>query len=539
MNQIILFVLLFSIIAVVGIIFRKTPIPISLLLVISGMFISYIPEFPRIGIAPQLVLDVFLPLLIYEATLHISWVDIRKNFQPISLHSIGHVIFITLLVAVAIHTLIPTLGWPLSFVLGAVVAPPDDVAIISIAEKVRMPRKIMTVLLGEAMLNDATALILFRFSLAALITHEFFPFQAFSTFCIVIATETVYGLLLGHLLGQIRLRVNEPILQAILSLLTPFLAYLPTSYLGGSGVIATVVTGLLISHVYSERFPPEVRLTSRAVWTTLGFLVQSMLFLLVGLDLRAILSRISIIPFHTLALYCSAIIGVVIVGRFLWVYPATYLPRFFFSTKKRDSSIPWQYPFVISWSGMRGGISLAAAVAIPKLPTTLDGVSPRDLIIFLVFCVIIATLILQGLALPWILEVLGIKSRGETEKSRERFAELSARLMISDTILHWLADYREINIGNDHMHEEIDFHIQEYKTLNRKLQKQIKNHGIVDEHSKSASLISSIMLASRIIEVERIKVLELWNQGKITHGIKNKLIRQLDLRDKHIAEFSG
>ncbi len=281
MDQIELLVLMLSIIVAVGVFFSQSAVPTALILVIVGMLVSIIPHFPEVTINPTIILNIFLPLLLYVTSAESSWRDVRLNLRPIVSLSIGHVLFITGIVAITVHALIPQLGWPLAFVLGAVISPPDDVAIIPIAEKIQMPRQVLTVLKGEALLNDATALTVFRFALAALVTHQFSVMHAVTGFCAVIVGETLYGLFVGHVLGQLRLRIKDPLLQVLTSLMTPFIAYLPAEHLGGSGVLATVVTGLVIGHVYLERFAPDVRLVSRSVWATLGFALQSLLFLLV------------------------------------------------------------------------------------------------------------------------------------------------------------------------------------------------------------------------------------------------------------------
>ena len=253
-----IYVALLAIIATVGVIFRNSTVPTSLLLVIAGMALSFVPAFPPIIINPEVIFNLFLPLLLYEASSYTTtWKEIKLNFRPIFLLSIGHVIFITILVAVTIHWLIPDFGWPLSFALGAVISPPDDVAILSIAEKIRLPNRVITILKGEAMLNDATALIIYRFALAAVVTHQFSFITFTLEFIAIVVCETAYGFILATMIGNLRLLLRDSSLQMMVSILTPFLAYLPAAKLGGSGVIATVATGLFIANNYWERYPPR------------------------------------------------------------------------------------------------------------------------------------------------------------------------------------------------------------------------------------------------------------------------------------------
>ncbi len=535
MEQIEIYVVLFSIVVIIGQIFSKSPVPISLLLVITGMLLSLLPNFPHIELNPNLVLNVFLPILIYKISSFSSWKDVKKNFRPIALLSVGHVIFITFLVAIIMHTLIPQMGWPLAFVLGAVISPPDDVAIVSIAETIRMPERIVTILEGEGMLNDATALVLFRFALAAVVTHEFSAVHAVSTFFAIIIGETFYGLLLGYIIGEIRLKIRNPVLHIIASILTPFLAYLPAEQLGGSGILATVVTGFIVGNVYAVRFTSDFRLISRAVWPALAFAIQNLLFLLVGLDMRSILESISSISTGHLMLYSIVTISVVIIGRFVWVFPAAYLTRFLFpSIRKKDPYPPWQYPFVISWAGMRGGISLAAALAIPALPALIDGTSPKDLLVFLVFCVIMATLLLQGLSLPWLLKILGMHKHGQREKYDEHITELSTRLQMAQAVLRWLHTYKEQITDNLKLLAEVKLHIREYRMLRTQLRERIASHDGSLVHDEKAETLNEIFLLSQIIEIEREELLQLWRQEKINLTVRNKLLEQLDHRSKHL-----
>jgi len=534
MDQFITYISLFGIIVSIGQLFNRSTIPIPLLLVITGMLLSLLPGLPVVTLQPDLVLHIFLPLLVYEASIFFSWKDVRRHLRPIALLSVGHVIFITILVAVAIHALIPALGWPLAFVLGAVISPPDDVAIIGIAEKIRMPAKIVTILEGEGLLNDATALLLFRFALAAVLTHQFLIIQAISMFFAVIVGEITYGLLLGYVMGKIRLKLSNPILQIISSLLTPFVAYIPAEKLGGCGVLATVVTGFVISHRYATRFTPEFRLINNAVWPTVAFAIQSLLFLLVGLNLHWVLSRISNIPMSSLFLYGSTIVAVVIIGRFVWVYGAVaFLPRFLFpAIRKKDPYPPWQYPFVTSWAGMRGAISLAAALAVPLLPFSIDGINPRDLLIFLVFCVITATLVIQGLTLPWLLEVLGINHEGKREQCDEHMSELEARMILVNTTLQWLHAYQKQKKHNKKILADVGFYIEKYTMQKEKLEERIKNrHQQMDEQ---AEIEEEFFLSSKLIEVERVTLLNLWQEEKINLAIRNKLQDRLDHRSRHL-----
>ena len=538
MEQLQLYILLFGIILLVGQIFNKSTIPLSLILVIIGMLLSVVPNFPQIDLNPDVVLNVFLPIMAYQISSFSSWPEIKRNRRAIGLLSVGHVIFITFLVALVIHALLPELGWPLAFVLGAVISPPDDVAIVSIAKKIRMPSRIVTILEGEGMLNDATALILFRFALAAVATHQFSAVQAMTDFLLVVVCESLYGFVLGMVIGELRLRIKNNSLHTIASVLTPFIAYIPAEMLGGSGILATVVTGFVIGHRYSIKFSSDFRLFSYAFWPTLSFALESVVFLLVGLDLYSILQRISSIPMQDLILFSGSIIATVIIGRFVWIFGAVeYLPRWLFpAIRKKDPPPPWQHAFLSSWAGMRGGISLAAALAVPSLPAIVDGVNPRDLLVFLVFSVIVVTFLLQGLTLPWILNILGIKKAGEREEYEERMIELSVRLKMTDAVLRWLAEYKKLVQGNAELLDETDLYVREYRMFRMQLKKRMHNLNLLPVRDLKKEVVEEGFLLSRIIDIERTELLRLWAEEKISLTVRNKLLKRLDHGAMNIAE---
>ncbi len=535
MSQIELLALMFGIIAIVGFVFKKSVIPTSLFLVITGIVLSLPMDFPLISQHPELVLNVFLPLLLYQITSFSSWREFKKHYRPIALLSVGHVIFITILVACLIRYFLPQISWELAFIIGAVVSPPDDVAIISIAEKIKLPSKMVTILEGEGIFNDATALILFRFSVAAFMTHQFILSHAITAFVVMVIAETIYGLAIGHLLGKIRVYLRDPLLHMVVSLLTPFIAYLPAERLGGCGVISTVITGFIIGNYYSIKFTPEFRLLSRAVWPTISFMIQSLLFLLVGVNIDTIYQSISIVPLMELAKFLAVVLAGVVVGRFIWVYPVMYFPGLFLAKKNKNKSPSWQFTFIISWAGMRGAISLAAALAVPSVPVKFYNINSTDLVTFVVFGVIFFTLVIQGVSLPWVIKWLGIQKHVKKEIYLEKYAELSARKDMVEAAIAWLTKYivHEKNAG---LVEEAQLHLKNYQVLNVRLQEKIKNIDPKEETDEEELLIEETNLSNRTIEIEKNRLLDLWTQEKITLAIRNKLMEQLDYRAKYISE---
>ncbi len=502
----------------------------------AGIILAPPIDFPLIQEHPEVVLKVFLPLLLYQISSFSSWREYRKQIRPIVLLSVGHVLFITVLVASLIHFLMPQVDWPLAFIIGAVVSPPDDVAIISIAEKVKMPSRIVTILEGEALFNDATALILFRFAVAAFITHQFILSHAIIAFVLMVVGETIYGFVLGHLLGKLRLHLRDPLIHIVVSLITPFIAYLPAERLGGCGVISTVITGFIIGNYYSIKFTPEFRLLSRAIWPTISFMLQSFLFILVGVNIDSIYDAISTVPFADLAKFLFIVVAAVILGRFLWVYPVAYLPRLFFRKIKRKEKAPsWKATFVISWAGLRGAISLAAALAIPDMPVYIDNVNARDLVTFLVFGVIFFTLIVQGVTLPWVIKSLGFQKHNKQELYREKIAELSARRDMTQAAIEWLSNYIKTE-ENQEIIEETKLHLKSYKLLKKNLEKRIEEIVPNDEAQEQEIEIEETNLLNKTIEVEKNLLLDLWEKEKISLAVRNKLLERLDLRAKYITE---
>lgn len=530
MDQYIVYIILFSIIVIVGQLFQKSIVPIALILVISGILLSFIPYFPEVHLDSKLVLNFFLPLLVYEISAFSSWRDMKRQFRPIALLSVGHVIFITILVAITIHFLIPQVGWPIAFILGAIISPPDTVAIVSIAEKIRIPERIFIILEGEGMFSDAAALTLFRFALVAALTNSFSIVHATLSFILIIIGEMIYGLILGYVLGWLREKITNTTLHMIASFLTPFFAYIPAVQLGGTGVLSTAMTGFVIGNQFTTRFTSEYRLIALSTWPPLAFIIQAFIFLSVGLDMRSIFMRISSIPFDTLMLYVSSITFVVIVGRFIWVYGAVIvLPRFLFpALLKTDPYPPWQYPFIISWSGIRGGISLAAALAIPVLVLNIESVDLRDLIIFLVVCIIIVTLIIQGLSLPFILKKMGIDKVGESERYTEHLTELQARVQMIEAALNWLESYKEKVKDDKKLLLEVSVHLYEYRMLKVTFESRILEHDKTLFHDENIETREKLSLLLQITEAEKEELTKLWQEDKINLRTRNKLLATLD-----------
>jgi CPA1 family monovalent cation:H+ antiporter len=398
-------------------------------LVIGGLAISFVPGLPNVTLHPDVVFLVFLPPLLYYAALLTSWRDFKANLRPISLLAIGLVLFTTCAVAAVAHWAVPDLSWAAAFVLGAIVSPPDAVAATAVTQRLRVPRRVITILEGESLVNDASALVAYRVALAAVVGGSFSLGGATMQFLVASVGGVVVGLAAGMLLAWVRPRIHDDSVEATFSLLTPYVAYLPAEWLHVSSVLSVVTCGLYIARRLDQITSARVRLRAFAAWEILIFLLNGLVFILIGLQLARIAAAQPAASLRRAAGYAALISAVAIAVRMLWVFPATYLPRMLFrSVRERDPAPPWRNVFVIAWTGMRGVVSLAAALA---LPLTLEHGVPfarRDLIIFITFGVILVTLVLQGLTLPAVIRWLRLEDLGDARDDEEVMARYLAAL---------------------------------------------------------------------------------------------------------------
>ena len=369
-------------VAAVAVLAARLKISPAILLVLTGVVLALVPGLPALALAPELVLLLVLPPVIYASAVAMSWREFRFNLRPISLLAVGCVVFTTIAVAAAAHFVLG-LAWPVGFVLGAIVSPPDAVAPLSIARRMQLPRRLLVILEGEGLANDATALILYRFAVAAVSAGVFSFGEAAGMFAAIVAGEIVWGIGVGWLTLRLRRWVHDPRIEITISILVPFLAYWPPAHVGGSGVLATVTAGLYISWNGLRLISAATRLQGIFFWDFFIYLIEGMVFLITGLQARTLIARIGDHSLSELAIAAAVVSAVVIVTRFIWMYPATYLPRWLFPPiKRRDPSPPWQWPFVLAFTGVRGIVSLAAALAIPFATADGQPFPGRDLIFF-------------------------------------------------------------------------------------------------------------------------------------------------------------
>src|SRR6266849_5874007 len=378
-------------VALLALVARKIRVPYPILLTCGGVLLALVPGLPSIQLEPQLVFNLFLPPLLFPAALFTSWRDFRANLRPISLLAIGLVLFTTVSVAYLAHYFM-ALPLAAGFVLGAIISPPDAIAATAIADRLKVPRRIVTILEGEGLVNDATALVAYRFAVVAVVAGSFSLAHASVQFFVVGIGGILVGLAVGWLAEQFHKRVDDAPIEITVSLLTPFVAYLAAERFGFSGVLAVVTAGLYLGMRMPELLSFRTRLRGGPVWEMVEFLLNGFVFILIGLQLPEVVSALSghSIPVQRLVWYALLISLAVIVIRILWVFPATYLPRLVFKKVCRhDPYPPWRHVTIVAWTGMRGVVSLAAALALPL--TLRDSATPfpgRDLILFLTFVVI-------------------------------------------------------------------------------------------------------------------------------------------------------
>jgi monovalent cation/hydrogen antiporter len=382
---------------------RRVNVPLAVMLVVGGMALALIPKLPDVDLDPQLALVLFLPPLLQASAYRTDWPAFRTNLRPILLLAIGAVLFTALVVAVTARLLVPALPWAAAFVLGAIVAPPDAVAAASVLKNFRIPKRLIVVLEGESLLNDASSLVLYRFAVGATMAGA----VSFTDASLSFVTSAVGGAIVGYLVGRgamwIFTHLEDTLLDILVSFLASFAAYLAAEHIHVSGVLAAVACGLILGQRQHTAFTARTRLELMAVWGFVEFVLTALVFVLIGLQLRGILERLEQYDPYQLAGLGIAVSAALIFSRFAWLFPTTWLPRLFSpSLRERDPMPPWSHTAVLAWAGMRGVVSLAAALALPaEFPE-------RDLIVYLAFCAILATLVLQGTTLGPLIRRLGV-----------------------------------------------------------------------------------------------------------------------------------
>jgi Na+/H+ antiporter len=524
----VIFVLLLGFVFGLGLLARRLAIPYPILFVIGGLLIGFIPDLPQLTLDPNFIFFVFLPPLLYIQAFNTSWRDFRRELRPILLLAIGLVVTTTVAVAYLAHWMIPGFlpeagPFPLAagFVLGAIISPPDAIAASAIAQRLGLPRRVVTILEGESLVNDATSLVIFQMALAAILAPSI-PFSSgtweVGRFFYVVLGGVAVGLAVGWLLLWVRRRVIDdgPEILLTVSLLTPFASYLIGEVTQVSAVLAVVSTGLYLGRNSPGVTNPAVRLQTQAVWEAIVYVLNGMVFVLIGLQLPGILHHMREHWWPRPYLYAVAITLACILIRLVWVFPGAYLPRLLSRRIRQREPVPdWRQVSVIAWAGMRGVVSLAAALALNGHPEFPRG----HLVQFIAFSVILGTLVFQGLTLPVLIRLLGLSDDGSARRE-----EGEARRRIVQAVLEQIAEARRSEKYPEPVLHEVEHFYREH-TLAEFDDEQDEHH----HHFTSLRRLQHAMIVTGRQTLTRLRY-----DGVIGDDVLRKIEHELDLEEARL-----
>ncbi len=518
------FLLLLSFVVIFGIFARKLGSPYPIVMVVGGLLLSFVPMVPNIALDPDLIFLIVLPPLLYSSAWNTSWRDFRYNLANISLLAFGLVGFTVIGVALIAPHVLVGFDWRLGLVLGAVVAPTDAIAATSIARTIGLPTRIVDILEGESLINDATGLLALEFATAILV-HKEIPTvsNGILTLLWLTAGGVAIGLLLGWIVDRIEHRIEDASIEIAISILVPYAVYLAAEAVHASGVLAVVTCGLFLTGRSAHFFSPAVRLRVWSVWQALTFILNGIVFVLIGLQFPSIRASIHEYRLSTLLLSGAIFSVLLIVLRLVWVFPGAYLSHFLLTrfAHRKERTPPPRQVFVIGWTGMRGVVSLAAALALPA--TLIDG-SPfphRGLILFLTFCVILVTLVLQGLTLPPLIRALGLA--GESGPDCE---ELEARRIVTTAAVNHL---EEAKLRDSSRTTEM------YEDLAQHYRHRLASLGEAEETEEAVRHNRFLALSLEVLRVERETAIRLRNEGRINDTVLRRIERELDLNESRLT----
>lgn len=478
-NLLFILVLLFALMLLV-LLAKRIKVAYPIFLVVAGLGISFIPGVPQLHLDPELIFLIFLPPLLYEAAWYTSWNDFWKWKRPIALLAFGLVFFTSFIVAYATSSIIPGFTLALGFVLGGIVSPPDAVAAATVLKGMHVPKRLMTILEGESLVNDASSLIVFKFALLAVLTGTFSMQEATGQFFLVAGMGIVVGLAGAHVMYVVhRFLPTTPAIDAALTVMTPYILFLTAEQFHFSGVMAVVSGGLFMSYRSHEVFKTGgTRMNMLGVWTTMIFVMNALVFVLIGLALPEIIAGLGNYSIVDGIKYGLIVSAMVIALRFLWVYPAAHIPRWLSAKIRKDPSPGWKGPLVISWAGMRGVVSLATALSIPLVMTDGTSFPQRNLIIFITFVVIFVTLVFQGLTLPFIIKFIKLKEIDDIASADEQQAGIQLRLntialdLLNGQYAHCWKENELLKVYRSNLEQEINCAGQQLESLQSSENKQ-------------------------------------------------------------------
>jgi monovalent cation/hydrogen antiporter len=486
-------------------------VPYPIPLVLGGLALGFMPGMPEIELPPDIVLVAVLPPLLYGAAFFSPLRELRANAKPIGLLAVGLVLTTTVAVAAVAHAVIPGLDWPSAFVLGAIVSPTDPTAATAIAQRLGLPRRLVGLVEGESLVNDGTALVAYRFGVAAVVTGSFSLAEASGRFVLNIVGGIVVGLAVGYLLRQVRRRLDNPPVEITISILSGYFAYLPAEALGISGVLAAVTVGIYMGWHTPELTNAQTRLQGVAVWEILFFLLNAFLFTIIGLQLPVILDRLSGYSPATLVWYALLTVATVVAVRFAWIFAT--------------SRLQWQSNVVLAWSGMRGAVSLAAALALPLTTDAGTQFPNRDLIVFLTFCVILATVVVQGLTLPRLIGVLDLEDDSHLELKEDTKARIHAAEAAIARLEELVEEEWVREDTADRLRGLYDFRRNRFRA-----RFDGEDDGEIEQRSSDYQ-----RLMRELIEAERVAVRALRRDRRISDEVMRRVERDLDLEEARLG----
>jgi CPA1 family monovalent cation:H+ antiporter len=493
-------------------------IPYPILLVLGGLVIGLVPGMPEFELEPELVFFGVLPPLLYSAAFFTSLRELRSTVKPIGLLAVGLVAFTTVGVAVVAHTFIDDLSWASAFVLGAIVSPTDPLAATSIARRFGVPRKLVTIVEGESLVNDGTGLVLYRVAVAAVVAGSFSAFYTGGLFIVAAAGGVAVGLAVGWLVRQIRRRLDNPPAEITISLLTGYVAFIPAELMGVSAVLAAVTAGVYLGWHTPELTTAQVRLQGLAVWEIVQYLLNALLFVLIGLQLPVVMDALGDFSAATLLGYAALVSVTVIALRFAWVFAVLHAPKWI---ARRMSS--WRGAVFVSWAGMRGAVSLAAALALPLQTDAGDPFPGRELVLFLTFSVILATLVGMGLTLPLVIRALGLEDDGVEAREDAR-----ARIRAAEAALARLEEL----VGEDWVRDDTAERVRgayRFRTNRFRARLDDGDDGSIESRSQDYQ-----RLRRELLDAERDALLDLRRSGAISNDVWLRVGRDLDLEDQRL-----
>ena len=525
----VVFLLLLLFIVVFGLLARKLRMPYPIVMVVGGLLLSFVPGIPNFTLDPDLVFLVVLPPLLYASAWTTSWRDFRYNLFTILSLAFGLVGFTVLGVALVAPRVFSGFDWRLGLALGAVVAPTDAIAATSIARRVGLPGRIVDILEGESLINDASGLLALEFAIA-IVAHRGVPTVSNGIFTLgwLIAGGVGLGLLAAWIVDRVERRIDDGPIEIVLSILTPYAVYLTADNLHASGVLAVVACGLFLTRRSAHFFSPAVRIQVWSVWESLTFVLNGLVFVLIGLQLPAIRASIRGYSLSTLLRDGVAFSALLILLRLAWVFPGAGIAHLLRTrlAHQRVKAPRVREVFVVGWTGMRGVVSLAAALA---LPVTLADGSPlpqRDVLVFLTFCVIVVTLVLQGITLPPLVRALGLAgAAGPNCEERE-----ARRIVAAAAVAHLESAKETDSEESAAQYEDLARH---YRQRLASLQPGDGNQDEVTDHQRF------LELSLEALRIERETAIRLRNEGRINDEVLRRLERELDLSESRLIATDG